>query len=389
MIKYIQNHLGVKLLFSYIAILIVIVIVMMIVIPFSAPYAYNHYMTASGTPLPGMGPGMMGQGQGQGGGLGPGRGLGQAQGLSNFRAGLVESLVYAMLAATVVVALVSVFFTRRVVTPLREITLASQRIAKGHYDERVKVTGADELAELSDSFNQMAGQLEGVESMRRQLIGDVSHELRTPLTAIKGYMEGLMDGVFPPEAETYQQIFAEADRLSRLVDDLQELSRVESKAYALELQPLDFSLFVETAIKRLSITVRDRQVELRSNIPADLPRIVADPDRITQVLTNLLGNAIAYTPAGGSVTITASRQAENVLVSVTDTGIGIAPEHLAHIFDRFYRVDKSRSRQAGGGSGIGLTIARHLVEAHGGNIWVESAGDGQGSTFAFTLKAVD
>jgi len=384
MIKYIQNHLGVKLLFSYIAILIVIVIVMMIVIPFSAPYAYNHYMMSSGTPQPGMGTVMMGQGQGGGPGLG--RGLGQAQGLSNFRAGLAESLVYAMLAATAVVAFVSVFFTRRVVTPLREMTLASQRIAKGHFEERVKVNGTDELAELSESFNQMAGQLEGVESMRRRLIGDVSHELRTPLTAIKGYMEGLMDGVFQPEAETYQQIFAEADRLSRLVDDLQELSRVESKAYALELQPLDFSPLVETAIKRLSLNAREKQIELRSNIPADLPNLIADPDRITQVLTNLLGNAIAYTPVGGSVTITASRKAENILISVTDTGIGIAPEHLKHIFDRFYRVDKSRSRQAGGGSGIGLTIARHLVEAHGGHIWVESAGDGHGSTFAFTLK---
>ena len=385
MIEYVRHHLGAKLLLSYIAILIVIVIVMVIVVPLSAPYVYNHYMMQSGIAQPGMGPGMMGQGQGQGGGLGLGRG--QGPGFANFRAGLAESLVYAMLAATVVVALVSVFFTRRVVTPLREMTLASQRIAKGHYDERVKVNGADELAELSDSFNQMAGQLEGVESMRRQLVGDVSHELRTPLTAIKGYMEGLMDGVFPPEAETYQQIFAEADRLSRLVDDLQELSRVEAKAYTLELQPLNFSSFVDIAIKRLSLNARNRQVELRASIPADLPRIVADPDRITQVLTNLLGNAIAYTPAGGSVTITASKQAENVLVAIKDTGIGIAPEHLAHIFDRFYRVDKSRSRQAGGGSGIGLTIARHLVEAQGGRIWVESAGEGQGSTFAFTLKA--
>ena len=385
MIEYVRHHLGAKLLLSYIAILIVIVIVMVIVVPLSAPYVYNHYMMQSGIAQPGMGPGMMGQGQGQGGGLGLGRG--QGPGFANFRAGLAESLVYAMLAATVVVALVSVFFTRRVVTPLREMTLASQRIAKGHYDERVKVNGADELAELSDSFNKMAAQLEGAESMRRQFVGDVSQNLRTPLTAIKGYMEGLMDGVFPPEAETYQQIFAEADRLSRLVDDLQELSRVEAKAYTLELQPLNFSSFVDIAIKRLSLNARNRQVELRASIPADLPRIVADPDRITQVLTNLLGNAIAYTPAGGSVTITASKQAENVLVSIKDTGIGIAPEHLAHIFDRFYRVDKSRSRQAGGGSGIGLTIARHLVEAQGGRIWVESAGEGQGSTFAFTLKA--
>jgi histidine kinase len=269
------------------------------------------------------------------------------------------------------------------------MTFASQRIAKGNYDERVRVDGVDELAELSDSFNQMAVQLEQVESMRRKLLGDVSHELRTPLTAIKGYMEGLIDGVIPAEPETFLQIHAEADRLSRLVDDLQELSRVESKAYVLDFQPLDISLLVDTAIRRLVIHAREKQIELRSDLPIDLPFVLADTDRITQVLINLIGNAIAYTPVNGSVTISGSWRGDKVKIAVTDTGIGITPEHLPHVFDRFYRVDKSRSRQAGGGSGIGLTIARHLVEAHGGSIWVESAGEGQGSTFIFTMPAAN
>jgi histidine kinase len=377
MIDYIRHRLGVKLLLSYLAILIVIVSVMVIVIPLSVPYAYNHYMMDTGT-VPGSS--MMGQGP---------MGIGRGQGLANFRNSIFEALAYAMLVATVVVALVSLFFSRSVVAPLRKMTFASQRIAKGNYDERVRVDGVDELAELSDSFNQMAVQLEQVESMRRKLLGDVSHELRTPLTAIKGYMEGLIDGVIPAEPETFLQIHAEADRLSRLVDDLQELSRVESKAYVLDFQPLDISLLVDTAIRRLVTHAREKQIELRSDLPIDLPFVFADTDRITQVLINLIGNAIAYTPVNGSVTISGSWRGDKVKIAVTDTGIGISPEHLPHVFDRFYRVDKSRSRQAGGGSGIGLTIARHLVEAHGGSIWVESAGEGQGSTFIFTTPAAN
>ena len=314
--------------------------------------------------------------------------MGQGQGLANFRNSMFEALSYAILAAAIVVALISLFFSRSVVAPLRKMTFASQRIARGKYDERVRVSGEDELAELSGSFNQMAEQLEQVESMRRQLLGDVSHELRTPLTAIKGYMEGLMDGVIPADIETFHQIHTEADRLSRLVDDLQELSRVESKAYVLDLQSIDVSLLVETAIKRLAIQAREKQIELHSNLSLELPNIYADTDRITQVLTNLIGNAIGYTPAGGSVTVSGSKKGDKVQIAVTDTGIGISPEHLQHVFDRFYRVDKSRSRQAGGGSGIGLTIAKHLVEAHGGEISVESSGEGQGSTFIFTLQAV-
>jgi two-component system sensor histidine kinase BaeS len=224
-----------------------------------------------------------------------------------------------------------------------------------------------------------------VETLRRQLIGDVSHELRTPLTAIKGSMEGLIDGVIPATHETYQQIHQEADRLSRLVDDLQELSRVEAGAYPLDIRPVAVSTLVQTVLKRFAAQAQAKQIELRSDLPMDLPAVLADQDRITQVLTNLLGNALQYTPEGGQVTILATRHGDEILFSIIDTGIGIPAEYLPHLFTRFYRVDKSRSRQAGGGSGIGLTIARHLVEAHGGHIWAESAGEGQGSAFTFTL----
>jgi histidine kinase len=230
----------------------------------------------------------------------------------------------------------------------------------------------------------MAERLGQVESMRQRLIGDVSHELRTPLTAIKGSMEGLMDGVLPATHETFLQIHAEANRLNRLVDDLQELSRVEAHAYELDIQPVDISLVIGTVSERLAPQFESKRIEL----DLELARVLADEDRAVQLLTNLVGNALQYTPENGAVTIETRRTANEVLISIHDTGIGIPREHLQHVFDRFYRVDKSRSRRAGGGSGIGLTIARALVEAHGGKIWVESAGLGEGSTFTFTLPTV-
>jgi histidine kinase len=317
-------------------------------------------------------------------------GMGQGQGMmptfyQDFRSGVNEALGVAALAAVIVAVGVSLALSRRIVAPLRAMTAASRRIAEGKFDERVSVASADELGQLGQSFNQMAEQLEQVEAMRRQLIGDVSHELRTPLTAIKGSMEGLMDGVLPADAETYEQIRAEADRLSRLVDDLQELSRVEAHAYPLDFRAVDVSSLVATAIKRLTPTARAKRITLTSSLPRDLPRLLADEDRLGQVLTNLTANGIQYTPEGGMVTISAERKNDEIQISVADTGVGIPPEHLTHIFTRFYRVDKSRSRASGGGSGIGLTIARHLVEAHGGRIWAESEGEGKGSRFVFTL----
>jgi signal transduction histidine kinase len=174
-----------------------------------------------------------------------------------------------------------------------------------------------------------------------------------------------------------------------LVDDLQELSRVEAKAYSLDLRPVPVSNLIQTTMKRLAPQATVKRITLRSNLPADLPPLLADEDRITQVMVNLAANAIQYTPEGGDVTISAARHVNEVHISVTDTGIGIPQEHLANIFTRFYRVDKSRSRNAGGGSGIGLTIARHIVEAHGGRIWAESAGEGQGSVFMFSLKLAE
>ncbi len=377
MTDYLRRHLGAKLFLSYLAIIIIGVVVLIIASQFVLPTSFNRHMS-----------GMMGNGMGMGG-----QGFGNSGSMSqlylDFRASFNEALLYAALTATLVAIVLSLFFSRNVIAPVQMMSRATQRIADGRYDERVQVNGTDELAQLAVRFNQMAEKLNQIESMRRRLIGDVSHELRTPLTAIKGSMEGLMDGILPANHETYQQIHTEADRLNRLVDDLQELSRVEARAYQLDIRPLDVSSLAQTVTKRLATHAEAKRIILDLELTPNLPHVLADEDRATQVLTNLVGNALQYTPENGRITLSAKHVANEVQIAVRDTGIGIPPEHLTHIFDRFYRVDKSRSRQSGGGSGIGLTIARSLIEAHGGRIWVESAGDGKGSTFNFTLPIVE
>jgi len=376
MIDYFRRHLGAKLLLSYVAIIGVGVAVLIIASQFILPTSFNRHMSGMmGITNSGMGMGNQGFGN-----SGP-----MSQLYIDYRASFNEALTYAALAAMLAAVALSLLFTRSVIAPVRAMSFAAQRIADGRYDERVNVKGADELAQLASRFNQMAEKLNQIESMRRRLIGDVSHELRTPLTAIKGSMEGLMDGVLPANNETYQQIHAEADRLNRLVDDLQELSRVEARAYQLDIRSVDVSTLVHTVTKRLAPHAESKRILLDLELAPDLPHVLADEDRAVQVLTNLTGNALQYTPEGGRITISAKRIDHEVQIAVQDTGIGIPPEHLSNIFDRFYRVDKSRSRQSGGGSGIGLTIARALVEAHGGRIWVESKGDGLGSIFTFTL----
>ncbi|MBI5296236.1 MAG: HAMP domain-containing protein [Chloroflexi bacterium] len=380
----IRSRLGIRLFLSFLAVILIGMTVIFLITRFTTPRAFQNHLLYMEEQL---GMGMTGQGQGQGRGQGNGQGGGMmADFYQNFQASFNESLLISVLAASLAAVGVSILLSRSIVAPLRAMMSASQRIAEGHYDERVQATGKDELGQLALRFNQMAEQLEQVESMRRRLIGDVTHELRTPLTAIKGSMEGLIDGVLPSSPETFEQIHQEADRLSRLVDDLQELSRVEARAYPLDLRPVDAAALMGTIRKRLGFQFEDKGVSLTSSLPPSPVRVLADEDRIVQVLTNLAGNALQHTPAGGSVTLGVQSEGDEILFIVRDTGAGIPAEHLTHIFDRFYRVDKSRSRVRGG-SGIGLTIAKHLVEAHGGRIWAESDGEGKGSTFFFTLPA--
>lgn len=385
MFDFVHRRFGVKVFLSYLVVILTGALMLGLATTASLPRAFNRHM-------PGMMQSMGGQAASNVPGGGRGAGRGAAQGgmmqtlYDNFRASFTEALTLAAGAALAAALAVSAALSRSVVAPLQALQSASRRIAAGHYDQRVQVTGKDEFGQLAQSFNRMAGKLEQVEEMRRRLIADIAHELRTPLTAIQGSTEGLLDGVLPAGEDTFRQIHQEAIRLSRLVDDLQELSRVESGAYELTLRPVTLSDVVQTVSKRLSLSLTEKRLNLTPSLPAGLPPLLADEDRLIQILTNLLGNAIQYTPAGGAITVSARLEEGQVQVSVQDTGVGIPAEHLAHIFDRFYRVDKSRSRQYGG-SGIGLTIVRYLVEAHGGRIWAESAGEGEGSTFHFTIPA--
>jgi histidine kinase len=279
---------------------------------------------------------------------------------------------------------VSLFVTRRIVAPISRMAAASQAIAGGEYQTRVEVHERDELGDLARSLNEMAASLENAERRRVHLIGDVAHEIRTPLATLRGYLEGLADGVVDPAPELFTQLYDETTRLQRLIDDLQELSRVESGRVQLDPRLITPGTLIEMAVSRLRRAFEAKGVRLSVESTAVLPEVVADEDRTIQVLTNLLSNALQYTPVDGDVYLSAGREERFVRFSVRDTGVGIPAEHLPHVFDRFYRVDPSRSRVQGG-SGIGLAIARSLVTAQGGSIEVESAGPNQGSRFSFTL----
>jgi len=300
---------------------------------------------------------------------------------------LLYSLLAAGVVATVAAALASLLVSRRFVEPLRYVLAATSRIASGRYGERVPVRDdADELGELSQSFNAMARALEEAERRRMEVISDVSHELRTPLSTIRGYVEGLAEGVVEPSQETWTLLYAEFERLGRLVDDLRPLSRAEAGQLDLTMAPVSPAEAVRLAVGGMIPLFDEKGVELKSEVCETLPSVLADVDRVVQVLSNLLSNALRYTPDGGRVVVEAEAGGDEVAFEVTDTGTGIAPEHLERVFERFYRVDKSRSRgEARGGSGMGLAISRALVEAMGGRIWVQSPGLGKGATFAFTL----
>jgi histidine kinase len=303
---------------------------------------------------------------------------------ANFHAAVNEILTVAAVAAFMAAVVVSFFIARRIVDPVRALMYASERIAAGDYRQRVHVPGQDELSALASCFNAMAEMLEQTEQRRMELIGDVAHELRTPLSSIKGVMEGLVDGVLPAEAATFLNVQREVARLQRLVHDLEELSRAEAGQVPLDPRPTAPTDLIHAAADRLRPQFEDKGVSLTLELSPSLPQVEADASRVIQVLLNLLGNALQYTPSGGQVAVRAWIEDHELLISVKDSGVGIPSEHLPHVFERFYRVDKSRSR-AGGGSGIGLTIAKHLVKAHGGRVWAASPGPDKGSTFTFTL----
>lgn len=276
---------------------------------------------------------------------------------------------------------------RGMTTPLREMAAAARRMAHGDYGDRVETNARDEVGQLADAFNRMASQLEGVERSRRELVGNVSHELKTPISALQAHLENLLDGVEEPNMDVLALMLGQCERLARLVEQLLDLSRLESGDVPLELEPVGLGPLVEQVVAEVGVARADRAVSVHNEVAPGLPPLKADRERLHQVLFNLLDNAFRFTPPGGTVTVGAHLENGSCAISVEDTGAGIPEEHLARVFERFYRVDSSRAR-SDGGTGIGLAIARSVVEAHGGRIWAEQGGHG-GATFRFLVPAWD
>ncbi len=291
-------------------------------------------------------------------------------------------LLGALLAVAIALAL-TLFFSRRITAPIKDLTQASRKLGRGDLSQRVSSDDRGEIGELAQAFNTMASDLERAEQLRQNMVADAAHELRTPLANIRGYLEAFRDGVIKPDTENIHSLNAEAILLSRLVDDLQDLSLAEAGELKLEFHTEDITTLIRQTVASVQTQATSKGIILASNIPNELPLITIDHQRISQVLRNLLDNAIAYTDKDDYITIAVERQGNWLEISVTDTGKGIPPEDLPNIFERYYRADKSRSR-ATGGSGLGLTIAKRIVETHGGKMRARSE-LGKGSRFSFML----
>ena len=312
----------------------------------------------------------------------------QEPSLRRFTDTTFQSLLLSGLGAGVGGILLVSLLSRRLLTSVRRLTAAAQKLGQGDLSQRVTVSGRDEIGELTSTFNAMAEGLENAERQRRNMVADVAHELRTPLSNIRGYVEAVRDGVLEADAETIESIHRQTMYLSKLVEDLRLLAETEAADFQLDLEPGLLEEVVSRSVEAFRPQAQSKAIELAFNAGADRAelsgRLVSiDRTRIEQVMNNLLQNAVEHTTEGGRIDVSVAESDETVSVTVADTGEGITSEDLPHVFDRLYRADPSRTRSTGG-AGLGLTIAKQLIEAHGGTIRVEST-EGEGSRFTLTL----
>ena len=282
-----------------------------------------------------------------------------------------------------------VFMSRTLSAPLSRLAEGARAIGGRDLSQRVEVRGSEEMKEVALAFNEMAGNLEEAELLRRNLLADVAHELRTPLTVLQGNLRAMLDGVYELDEAEVARLYEQTRLLHRLVNDLHELAQAEAKQLPLNLQAADLSQLARSAEDTFAPVAEANGIKLHTNLATALPPVMVDTARLMQVVQNLLNNALRHTPAGGRIILQTEGSSNSVRLSITDSGEGIPPEHLPHIFDRFYRTDPARSRDKGG-AGLGLAIARAIVEAHDGQITATSTGvAGEGSSFTIRLPIND
>lgn len=306
-----------------------------------------------------------------------------------FESSMSIALVLSAVVAVSTAVLLSFLLSRRVARPIAELSESAERIAAGDYDVPVpSSTFSLEISTLADSFRGMAEQLRRTDQVRGQLLADLAHELRTPLATLEAHVDGMQDGVVATSDESFDVMRAQISRLGRLATDIRQAAEAQEHALGLQLGPVSMDAELTTAVSSATARYRADGVELAWSSDPRCGRVVVDPDRIQQVLGNLLDNALRHTPSGGRVQVTCQpRRGGGVVVEVSDSGEGIPPDQLDAVFDRFHRGDPARGGARGSGSGLGLTIARAIVVDHGGTLTAHSDGPGRGTTVRMTLPA--
>jgi len=295
-------------------------------------------------------------------------------------------IILAGVLVALVTILISLYISRRLTLPLIEMNKIAGKVSRGEFNHSVKIKGSDELAELGQSFNEMVAKLNYLERIRKESTSDLAHELRTPLTTINSYLEGIKEGIIKTDNKTINEIEEELQRLISLVNRLGELANAEKRIINRKKELISFSEILRHIIKRQEPLAKKNGISLMHKIQSGIT-VIADPKNLETIVINLISNSLKYTPANGDINISLSKEGEEVILTVSDTGIGISNEDKAYIFERFYRVDKSRSIKTGG-TGIGLTITRELVNSMNGSIEVFSPGENQGTTFIVKLPIV-